>query len=396
MTEMTPRERIETALNHQEPDRVPLDIGGGQSSSLTAEAYENLAQYLGISAPMTFLNTVYRAVRLDEQTLARLGSDTRPVTLRAGTGPAGPPKVSPSVRGESTFVDEMGITWHQVHFGGGYYWEQSVFPLQDATIDDLPTYEWPDPDDPRRYEGLAEEVQHLYRDTPYALVGDCGYKNFWEPTFALLGYERALMALLAEEEFIHALMERLFTIVSTVTRRFLEITGPYLSVVRTSDDLATQRAPMMSPDTYRKVIKPFHKRYFELIKRYTDAKIFFHTDGNIVELLDDLIDAGVEVLNPVQVSALKDPASVKAAYGDRLSFWGGIDTQSVLPRGTPQDVRDEVQLRIKQFSAGGGFVAASVHNIQADVPPENILAMCDAIHEFGSYAPDRRLAPIEA
>jgi uroporphyrinogen decarboxylase len=186
------------------------------------------------------------------------------------------------------------------------------------------------------------------------------------------------MDLVADEEFMAALLEKLFAIVSTVTRRFLEITGPYLTVVRTADDLATQQSLMMSPSTYRKVIKPFHRRYFALIRQYTDAKIFFHSDGNVVDLLDDLIEIGVDVLNPVQVSAFADPELVKQRYGDRLAFWGGIDTQTTLPRGTPQEVADEVALRIRQFADHGGYVLGPVHNILADVPPANIIAMCEA------------------
>ncbi len=134
----------------------------------------------------------------------------------------------------------------------------------------------------------------------------------------------------------------------------------------------------MSPTTYRKVIKPFHRRYFALIRQYTDAKIFFHSDGNVVDLLDDLIEIGIDVLNPVQVSAFADPELVKRRYGDRLAFWGGIDTQTTLPRGTPREVADEVALRIRQFGDQGGYVLGPVHNILADVPPENIIAMCEA------------------
>jgi uroporphyrinogen decarboxylase len=379
MHEMTSRERVDAALNHQEPDRVPLDIGGGQSSSLSVEAYEALAAKIGVTPAQTFLNKAFRVAWLDEATLVRLGSDVRPVTLR------GPKRWSPPPTGPGTLVDELGVTWRQISYAGGFYWEQATYPLADATLADLDRYPWPDPDDPGRYEGLAEEVEALYRDTPYALMGDSGYKNHWEVVFTLLGMERALMAVVAEEEFIRGLLDRIAAIAMTVTRRFLEIAGPYLSVIRTSDDLATQRGPMMSPATYRKMIQPYHRRFFASIKQYTDAKIFYHSCGNVVPLLDDLIEAGVEVLNPVQVAAFADPAAVKARYGDRLSFWGGIDTQWALPRGTAEEVRDEVRLRIRQFGLGGGFVAAAVHNIQPDVPPENILAMSRTVREFGRY-----------
>jgi uroporphyrinogen decarboxylase len=387
MAEMTPRERVAAALAHEQPDRAPLDVGGGQSTSLSIEAYERLKEHLGVSAPTRYLNETFRVARLDEETLTRLGGDVRPVVLRTGSGPSGPPARVQPPGSRGTFVDELGVTWKPVEFEGGFYWEQATYPLREATIGDLDSYPWPDPNDPWRYEGVAEEAERLYRETPYALMGDCGYKSLWEPTFVLLGFERALIDLVADEAFVTAVLERLFEIVSTVTRRFLELTGPYLSVVRTADDLATQESLLMSPATYRKVIKPFHERYFALIREHTDAKIFYHSDGNVVDLLDDLIEIGVDVLNPVQVAALPDPESVKQRFGDRLAFWGGIDTQATLPRGTPADVRAEVALRIRQFGAGGGYVVAPVHNIQADVPPENIVAMCEAAREHGRRSP---------
>ena len=379
MAEMTSRERVAAALRHQEPDRVPLDIGGGQSTSLVVEAAENLARHLGMPGGPALLSKTFRLARLDEAMFVRLGSDVRPVTLHP------PRNWSPPLSPPDSFVDELGVRWRKAPFAGGYYWEQASYPLAEATLADLETYPWPDPHDPGRYAGLAEEVAQLYRETPYALMGDCGYKNHFEPAFTLLGMERALTALIEEPEFMAALLDRLHEITAATTRRFLEITGRYLTVIRTSDDVATQRSPLISTATYRKMIKPYHTRYFRLIKEYTAAPIFYHSCGNVVPLLDELIDAGVEVLNPVQVAAFADPAAVKARFGARLSFWGGIDTQWVLPFGTPEEVRQEVRLRVAQFGPGGGFVAASVHNIQADVPPQNILAMAAAVREYGRY-----------
>jgi uroporphyrinogen decarboxylase len=378
--QMTSRERVATALNHQEPDRVPLDIGAGQSTGLVVEAYENLQAYTGITGASGWLSKIFRVARLDDAMLARLGSDVRPLQLR-------PPRHwQPPASEDGTLIDEFGIKWQQAPLpGGGHYWEQTTFPLAEATIADLDRYPWPDPHDPGRYAGLAEEAADLYDNTPYAILGDCGFKNHWEPVFLLCGMERALTDIVDNPAFTQALLEKIAGLDFAVTRHFLEATGKYLTAIRTSDDLATQSSLMMSPAAYRKLVKPYHQRYFRLIKEYTEARIFFHSCGNIVPLLDDLIEAGVEALNPVQVSAFKDPAEVKARFGDRLSFWGGIDTQWVLPSGSPEDVREEVRLRIRQFGPGGGFVAASVHNIQPDVPPQNILAMADAVRELGTY-----------
>ncbi len=383
MAEMTSRERVATALRHEEPDRVPLDIGGGQSTSLIAEAYENLKMHLGVTAEPRSLQEIYRVARLDEDVMVRLGSDVRPVILKDAQNWRPPPSEL------GTTVDEFGVRWRQVAFSGGFYWEVIESPLAKATIADLESHPWPDPLDPGRYDGLAEEIRDLYHNTSYALLGDCGFKNFFERCWSLVGMERALIDLVADQAFYRALLDRLFEINAAATRRFLEITGPYLTAIRTSDDLATQASLLMSPKTYRQLIKPYHVRYFALIREWTDAKIFFHSCGNIVPLLDDLIEAGIEVLNPVQATTWEDPAAVKARYGDRLSFWGGIDSQQVLPYGTPEQVRDEVALRIRQFGQGGGFVAGSVHLMQADVPPQNVIALSQAVRDLGVYPLDR-------
>jgi uroporphyrinogen decarboxylase len=381
MTELTSRERVTMALNHEEPDRVPLDLGGCMCSSLMVEAYEKLKTELSISAPTGFLNSTFRVAALAEEALVRLGSDFRPLLPQGGVQPL----VGTAQSAEADLIfDELGAGYRPITYQGGFYNEQATFPLREATIDDLASYPWPDPNDPARYEGLEEATQRLY-ETPYALMGDCGYPGLWEPVWSLLGYERALVDLVGDEEFIVAVLERLYGIASIVMQRFLEITGRYLSVIRIADDLATQASLQMSPETYRKVIKPFHKRYFSLIKKYTDAKIFYHSDGNVTGLIDDLIDAGIDILNPIQVSALPDPASLKMKYGDRLSFWGAIDTHRVLPFGTPEDVYDEVRLRIKQLGRGGGYVVGAVHNVQADVPVRNILAIGDAVRKYGAY-----------
>ena len=234
----------------------------------------------------------------------------------------GPPAREQKAGDPGTFLDELGVTWRQVRFEGGFYWEQATFPLQRANIDDLERYRWPDPDDPWRYEGLAEEVERLHATTDFALMGDCGYKSLWEPAFTLLGFERALMDLVADEDFMAALLERLFAIVGAVTRRFLEIAGPYLTVVRTADDLAT---PAVAHDVARHLPQG-HKAFPSPLLRSHQAvhgrEDLLPLDGNVVDLLDDLIEIGIDVLNPVQVSAFADPELVKRRYGDRLAFLG--------------------------------------------------------------------------
>jgi uroporphyrinogen decarboxylase len=186
-------------------------------------------------------------------------------------------------------------------------------------------------------------------------------------------------------DFVKALMSKLLEINKAATGRFLDIAGPYIQIIRAGDDIATQRGPLMSPETYRTLIKPVYGEFFDFVKSKTDAKLFYHTCGNVVDLLDDLIEIGVDIINPVQVSAMGDTAGLKARFGDRIVFMGGIDTQRVMPHGSVEDVETEVKRRIHDLGPGGGYVVAAVHNIQPDVPPENIVAMAEATHKYGTY-----------
>jgi uroporphyrinogen decarboxylase len=380
MTEMTPRQRVWAAINHQEPDRVPLDIGGGNSTTIVVEGYERLKRHLGIEGPTREMNKVFRLARLDERAMQFLGSDCRPVTPKPFAR-WNPPPAPPGC-----FVDIWGITWRQVAYGNDcYYWELAGHPLAEATIADLDRYPWPDTDDPGYTAALAEETQTIYENTPYALMADPLFKSLWEVGYMLRGLEQFLVDLVADPDFVTALMEKLLAINIKMTGRFLDAVGPYIQVIRAGDDLATQQGPLMSPRSFRTLLKPFYKRYFDFVKSKTEARLFYHSCGNVVDLLDDLIEIGVDIINPVQVSAMGDTAALKARFGDRVVFWGAIDTQHVLPNGTPADVEAEVRHRIRDLAPGGGYVVASVHNIQPDVPPENILAMARATRKYGEY-----------
>jgi uroporphyrinogen decarboxylase len=380
MAEMTPRERVWAAVNHQEPDRVPLDIGGGTSTTIVIEGYEKLKQHWGIQRETVVMNKAFRLARLDEEVMVRLGSDTRPLTIK------GPANWKPPVDEDpDLFTDLWGTTWRKAFYPGGYYWELYKFPLAEATIEDLDRYPWPDPLDPGFTAGLEEDAKTLYENTDYAIMADGGFKSFWELGYMMRGFQQMLEDLVANPEFVKALMEKLLELNIAGTRRFLEKAGKYIQVFRAADDLATQNSLLISPRTYRSVLKPFYKRYFDFVHSHTDAKIFYHSCGNITGLLDDLIEVGVDIINPVQVSAMGDTAILKERFKNRIVFWGGIDTQHVLPNGTPQEVEAEVQRRICDLGPGGGFVVGPVHNFQPDVPPENIIAMAEATRKYGRY-----------
>jgi uroporphyrinogen decarboxylase len=376
---MTSRERVIRALEHREPDRVPLDIGGGSSTSIVVEGYEKLKDFLGITGKTLVMNRIFRVARIDEGVLRRLGADCYPVSL-------GPPDWPPPDAGADDFTDIWGIGWRKVYYGNGcFYYELSRSPLEEAEIEDLERYAWPDTHDPGYTRGLAEEARQLFEGTEWALVGDGGFKSLWELGYMLRGYERFLIDLASNPKFADALLSKLLDINMAVTGRFLEAVGPFIQVFRTADDVATQRGPLLSPAMYRRFLKPLYRRYYEFVKSRTDAKIFYHSCGNVTDLLEDFIDNGIDIINPVQVSAMPRGKYLKERFGDRLVFWGGVDTQQVLPAGTEREVEREVCRRIREFGQGGGYVLAAVHNIQPDVQPRNILAMARAAREHGNY-----------
>jgi uroporphyrinogen decarboxylase len=383
VTNMTSRERVLAAVNHRKPDRVPLDIGSGSGTSIIVEGYEKLKRHLGVGGETRLLNEILRTAELDEQVMQALGCDCRPIYCgqAINTGKAN--------REAAVIVDAWGITWKRKDYGQGYYYEVANNPLSQAGLEELQRYPWPDPYAPGLTRGLKDVASRLYEDSSYALVGDGGFKNHWELCYLLRGLDQILMDLHLNPEFVHALLARLLEINITATGRFLEEVGRYIQIFKTADDLGMQQGLMMSPESYRTFLKPVHKRYFEFIKSRTEAKIFFHSCGNILEILDDLIEVGVDIVNPVQVSAMPDTAALKRRFGNRVVFWGAIDTQHVLPYGSPKEVEEEVRRRIKDLGEGGGYVVAAVHSIQSDVPPENIVAMAEATRKYGTVGTRR-------
>jgi len=374
---LTSRERVLCALNHEEPDRVPIFFGTSGATTLLAPAYERLKAHLGIQTETNVLWRGPQSVLMDEEVLAWSGSDGRP--LLPGPAPA------PLARdvSDNAYVDGWGSLWERRP--DGLYYEVVDSPIFTATIDDLDHYPWPDLAHPSRFVGLRERAQAI-RDAGYAVVMMSGVSPF-EQAFTSRGVERWLLDLAADPDFALALMRKITDLMKAGVIRLLEETGDLIDVLITGDDMGWQNSPLISPKMYRRMIKPFHIELMSEIKRRTQAKIFYHSDGDVYPLIGDFIDIGVDLLNPVQVSAreMGDTARLKREFGNRLSFCGAIDTHWVLPHGTPADVRAEVRRRIKDLAPGGGYVLASVHCIQPDVPPENICAMLDEVTIAGRY-----------
>ena len=381
MAAITHRQRLQLTLNHQEPDRVPLDFGTGGNTSPTPEVYSQLAKIYHVQSPIQYVPHMMRLARVDEIILRALEIDTRPIYMNPvsiGIRPCTEP---------GFFYDEWGVKWREFDSGGVVYREPAESPLQNASIDDLERYPWwPDPNDPQRYVGVHAAAQKLYQKTDYALIGCPAFNSVWERAYLLCGYARMLEGLVSESEFVHAVFRKITDIVLIQLRQFLALAGSTLEVVKIGDDLGGQQNCLMSPATYRQTIKPYHHEIFNCIHQNSPAKAFLHTCGSVAKMLPDLVEAGVEILNPVQVSAKgMDTAVLKQIFGSKLTFWGAVDTQWVLPHGNQEDVKAEVRRRIQDLGPGGGYVVAPVHNIQPDVSADNVITMYQAAREYGRY-----------
>jgi uroporphyrinogen decarboxylase len=358
---MKPRERLVAALNHKEPDRIPIDLGGC-TTTIEVEAYNRVKDVLGFrSETKTFVRD---HVEVDEWILQRFNVDTRYLRIKA------PRSYKFVLESDNSYLDIWGVRYKKPPTS--LYWDMVDYPMKESTRDVLEKYKWPDPYDPGITEGLRETAKRLYETTEYALVLDVFGYGVFDQAWALRGMQNFFMDLAMNQQFAEALLQRV---------------ADYVQVVMVSDDLGTQNGLMISPEIYRKLIKPAEKRVWEFIKTKTNAFLFLHSCGSIRKLIPDLIELGVDILNPVQFSA-KDmiPKELKREFGKDLTFWGGgCDTQKVLPFGTTEEVEEEVKKRISEFAPGGGFVFNPVHTIQPKVPAENIIRMFDTAKKYGTY-----------
>jgi uroporphyrinogen decarboxylase len=383
---LTHRERVNLALNHEQPDRVPIDLGGSCVTSISASTYTTLRQYLGVSQRETRISeTVQQIAWVDEDILEILGVDVIPLWANAPKGYK--PVFCYESDGTVSFIDEFGATLHKP--ANCCYFEWCQFPLSEPSIDSLKAMLWPDVEDPARYAGLRERAFKLRNQTDYAIFGmaPCGHDLF-NQLLRVRGMVEGLSDLLLNEEFVEAFLSRLTATIIRAQELFLDEVGDLIDVHFAADDLSGQTGPLISPKLYRKLIKPRWAQIIKAIKSKTKAKISYHSCGAITEFIPDLIDIGIDIINPVQVSAVgMDTADLKRKYGKHLCFWGGgCDTQHILPFETPKNVVAETCRRIKDLAPGGGFVFNPVHNIQHGVPPINIMAMFSAAQQCGQYA----------
>jgi len=405
---MTSRERILSAFAHREPDTVPMDFGGHRSSGIAAIAYGKLRDHLGLAKrPIRVYDPIQQLAVIDEDVLERFGIDTIEMgrgfaledrywqdwTLPDGT-PCGMPAWLRLERcpGEWILRSKSGTRIARMP-DGALYFEQANFPF--AERDELSTLPeameetmWtavasppgPIAEGPDGARKLKAGAAQLRASSPRAIIGLFG-GNLLEIGQFLYRNDNFFMLLASEPNRAEAFLDKVVEIHLQALESFLANAGPSIDIVLFGDDLGMQSGPQISPDMYRRVFKPRHRKLWRRAKELAPVKVMLHSCGGIRELLPDLIDAGLDTVNPVQVScAGMDAAGLKRDFGKDIVLWGGgCDTQEVLPHGTPAAVRDHVTRQVDILARDGGFVFQQVHNILANVPPQNIVAMFDAV-----------------
>ncbi len=382
---LTSRQRVLEAINHREPDRVPIDLGGFQTG-IHKNAYKELIAYLGLDEQIEILDPIQQLAKPSEAVLQKFNVDTRYVCPHGPDGFDG--TIKQNTRGGRLWhdlTDEFGVVWSMPD-DQQLFMDISHHPLADADVKDIDDYPFPDGTDESRFTGVREQALELRRNSPYAIctsISGVVYEYCWY----LRGLERWFMDTIENPQFCEALLDKTLQYWLDFETGFMKAVGDIVDVVMIGDDLAGQSGPLFSGEFYRRVVKPRHKKLVTHIKSLTNAKVWYHTCGSCVSLIPELIDNGVDILNPVQTSASgMDAAELKKKFGSQIVFWGGgCDSQHVLPFATPQQVRQDVRKNMQTLKPGGGFVFNNIHNIQGGVPPENVTAMYEAANDFAQY-----------
>ncbi len=400
---MTSRERIITSLKHRQPDKIPVDLGGMDSTGITAAAYNKLKKYLVMETGRTRVYDPYQQVAVVERdVLEVIGADVigifpEPERWKVSKLPDGsfcevPERwnaVTMPDGSQQVVVDEKIIAKRPA---GSWYFEPADYPLAEAksireiesNISVFENFDWPFFVD-ETIEQVGKKAKHLYETTDFALMGNFAVHIFMGGQI-LRGFEQFMVDLVLEPKIAECIMDNL---VRSYIKRFEKYNthvGPYVQIVNVNDDLGTQESLQVSPETYRKLIKPYQKKLYQFIKEKFDGYLFLHSDGSIYDIIPDLIDIGVDIINPVQFSAKNmELKKLKKEFGKYITFWGGgCDTQHILPYADIQTIKEHVKKCIETLSPSGGFVFCQIHNIQPDVPPENIMAMYEAVKEYYS------------
>lgn len=373
---MTPRERYHRAIHHQEPDRVPIDAGQDLHNGIHEVAYRNLLAKLGEKDDIRLYDQMQHLAVVKESVLNRLHVDTRYIFAGAASG------FQLKFGADGSWLDEWGIGRKPA----GLYDDSHLHPLADLTRAKVKAYRMPDPKDPARFAGLREQAQKLARETDYALIGGSAGTLFYLAS-EMVGFEEYMEKTIAEPSAIEALVDRLLEYWIDFFGAYLEAIGDFIEVVWLGDDWGIQLGPVMNPSVFRTVYVPRYKQLTASIKKKSKVKVALHSCGSVYWALGDLVKAGFDILHPLQGDAadMEDPARLKREFGEQLAFYSNMRNQTTIPHGTPEEVAAEARKKIRHLAPGGGYVMSGGHNIQADVPPENILALYDTAFEAGRY-----------
>lgn len=382
---MSPRERVLAAINFEEPDRVPIAIGVNNATGIKMLPYQGIKRLAGIEAAENYIYDwpELGTAEIDEQTLLRLRSDVRGVL---DLEPADLRRFNRERPPHSDCYNSWGCGASEITPGE---WFPGIHPLRDATtVEELDAYtQWPDMDDPSRVAHVHDQAKKLADENEYAVMATPWLLFPFERAHAMQGMEAFLMNMAARPDFAVALLERIAAYCKQLMGHFLDALGDNVDIIKIGDDLGIQKGLMISPKMYRQMLKPVHADFIDFIKTRTQAKVMFHSCGDVAPLIGDFIEIGVDILNPVQTStgSISDLPALKQQYGKNIVFCGAIDSHRILPYGSVEDVRREVKRVMQILGPGGGYLLGAVHTVMNDVPPENVLAMVDAVEEFGYY-----------
>jgi len=393
---MTSRERVLRAINHQETDRVPIDLGATRQSGISASTYHRLKQHLGMNTPTRLVDLIQFLADIEQPILDRFGVDAvgvfrpetnpgigikkenwKPWRLFDGTPVEVPGGFNPILQSDGGYVMMRdGLPIARMPKDGFYFDRLEKYPgAAHVDVDKWEPYQWTN----EELEFVHAQAEWLYDNTEYALV--CCV-NPPQELFTGMGtgdFEAWWATLASEPEYVHELFEKTVSVWMMNLKRFARAVGDKVHVLQLTDDFGTQHSLLLSIKMFRELIMPYYKRGLDWVHQNTKMKVLLHSDGALFTLIPSLIEMGVDIMNPVQVN-VKDMDAVKLqqAYGGKIAFWGAAaDCQQTLPFGTPEEVAREVEHNVKTLAPGGGMVCAAVHNIQTGIPPENIVALFD-------------------
>ena len=364
---MKSRERFAAAMQHRQLDRPPLDIGGMSLTSMSSGCQAALRRFLGFTGEPTLSNN-----GIDERILEWAGTDFRSV----GWIPELPGTLARHVS-DTAYVNCWGIEYG---LAGGQ-WQITKSPLQGASVDDLRSFPWPQPRiDDNTLERWQTDARRLKADGRYVVIGEHPVFGVLELGCWMCGYGDFLARIAGDHEFVREFFHRILAIQLGVIELYYSAVGPYIDLTTSGDDFGMQTGPLLSPPAFRTLVAPYFTARIQRTKELAGCHFFHHTCGSVFDLLPDIIACGVDILNPVQTSARgMSPERLKAAFGDRIVFWGAMDVQEFLPSATPAEVRERARLLIDVLGRSGGYVMAPAHNMQDDVPPESIAAWVEEV-----------------